>query len=514
MSGDLGGGIIGAAFMLPVVAAAGAGLVAYAAAKATFAVGRATVRLYQQHEQEVQHQLRSTEANINQFYRNMDAVLSQNARQTAAAAQSLERQFAATAQTLEAELNHSAVSDEDKAAWRRDIAARAAKAQQELCAKLQTAEHEIWHETDQQLQQMQSELLRQLDAQKKLDDLLAQDAANRGALEARVRQLLDQCRSALDQLSAQENRELIAPELSALEQSLRDAQTALQSGMPEAAMPAAQAVLRQAAALSITLARREQELHSALSGAYVSLCGVRELLQNCGRLSFSNPVTGEEEICDLDEFTRENYSQFCELTEKRVQALEQALGLAQPEAGQPRCRMTAAEARLLQQNVDQIVRPEAEAMLNDGIAAVGGYYERLNCMNIIAKEVTAQSGYQFSWCRAEADDLTAPLAMSLHNPLTGDSVVIQLDQDALGDGISMEAFRFDSEHTQSDPHYREHFRTMVVDSLRKHGLDASLTCTPGTETENSVHTDRRTQQQLAEKPLPDARPLQSLNLLK
>lgn len=511
MSGDGAGLILGAAVALPVVAVAGAGLVAYGAAKAIVAIGKSAFDMYQAHEKQVQLQLTSTNTNIDNFYASLDAILAQQNHNTANAIKEAQASIAAATRDIEnIQADPSHVEQ-----WHQEVTALSNQVYNQLHQAISTAAETNRIDAQQKIAAAKATLDSQMKLQFDMEQTLLKEDADKTALHNTVEMLLKQSRAALEQLTARDTYKLVQGELEAYRTSYQTAKKSHDMWADEGALSSAQTLLRETAALASVLAQREEARWQALFGAHLVLSNVRSRLLETETLTFTNPHTKKCQTLYLDDFVSGRLEELLDLTEGKLHQLELAMGLAVPTAGETIPVISNAEADLLYQQVELTVMPELELLQTEATEQIAAYLDRLHCLDVIAEELQACSSYKLQWTATESADPTAPINMQLYNNLTGDQVTITISSNDDG-SMNLDTHSFNAYGSVNHENYRQQFYNLVVNSLRKAdpNVAASLACCKGTENRNSTQTQYQNMAAVQNIPSQDVPQLASRQILE
>lgn len=511
MSGDGAGLILGAAIALPVVAVAGAGLVAYGAAKAIVAIGKSAYDMYQAHEKQVQLQLTSTNANIDSFYASLDSILAQQNQKTAQAIKDAQASIVAATRDIENIQADPAHVEQ----WRQEITTLSNQVYSQLHQAITAAANTNRIDAQQKIAAAKVTLDSQMKLQFDIEQTLLKEDADKNALHNTVATLLKQSCAALEQLAARDTYDLVQGELAAYRTSYKTAKASHDMWADEGALSNAQTLLRETAALASVLAQREEVRWQALFGAHLVLSNVRSRLLETETLTFTNPHTQKSQTLYLDDFVSGRLEELLDLTEGKLHQLELAMGLAVPTAGETVPGISNAEADLLRQQVELTVVPELELLQTEATEQIASYLDRLHCLDVIAKELQANSSYKLQWTAPESADPTTPINMQLRNDLTGDQVTITISSNDDG-SMNLGTHSFNEYGTVNHEDYRKQFYDLVVNSLRRAdpNVAASLSCCKGTENRNSTQTQYQNKAAVQKIPLQNAPQLASRQILE
>lgn len=511
MSGDGAGLILGAAVALPVVAVAGAGLVAYGAAKAIIAIGKSAFDLYQAHEKQVQLQLTSTNTSIDNFYASLDSILAQQNQKTAQAIKDAQCSIAVATRDIENIQADPAHVEQ----WRQEVTALSNQVYNQLYQAISTAANTNRIDAQQKISSAKATLDSQMKLQFSMEQTLLKENTDKTALHNTVQILLKQSYAALEQLAARDTYNLIHGELEAYRSSYKIAKASHDMWADEGALSNAQTLLRETAALASILAQREDARWQALFGAHLVLSNVRSRLLETETLTFTNPHTKKCQTLYLDDFVNGRLEELLDLTEGKLHQLELAMGLAVPAAGMAIPVISNADADLLRQQVELTVLPELELLQTEATEQIAAYLDRLHCLDVIAKELQASSSYKLKWTAPESSDPTAPINMQLHNDLTGDQVTITISSNDDG-SMNLDTHSFNEYGSVNHENYRKQFYDLVVNSLRRAdpNVAASLSCCKGTENKNSTQTQYQNMAAVQNIPLQNVQQLASRQILE
>ena len=182
-------------------------------------------------------------------------------------------------------------------------------------------------------------------------------------------------------------------------------------------------------------------------------------------VSFEDPTNGPQEEY-LDDFTQGRFGELQRETETLLSRLRSEEGRQWSEA----------QLRHALDDVENVLIPQADNLTRLGVEQLLKYYERLHALEIIGGYMREQ-GYVVQWAQPVGDDVTQKLVVNFLDKLTGNTISVALEDDALEAGkMAMETLFYFSSGRPVTEEEKRAVREGIVSELRENGLEGSLEC--------------------------------------
>lgn len=486
MSGDGAGIIIGAAVALPLVAVAGAGLVAYGAAKALYYCGKGCVNAYKKHKEITQIKLESTNREMDVFYKNMQNASADMQKKNEEAFERAERaiqqnaaalnipQNAITAQNAKntiANINH----------WQKQFS--------NTFINTISTEHKnnlkAFEETSINLEKTLKEELKTKNA---VSNFITNVNEKNEILQNNARNLYNQAVNELENISKADVHNLLSGEISALKNQLSDVARMFNSKSYEAALAGTEDVMCSIAMLASRLNIAEEERWFNLAKVYNKALMLKGRLDATKVLKIRNPATNCDENFSMDLFTRENHGVLSDKIDELLYKLELAMDIRTPAPGETKPVFSQAELDRYNTILNGSFENDVDNTINEGIRRIAEYCEKLNCAKTIVDELKRTSNYKDMWLSYEGEDPTCPLVLHMKDTQTKDEVSIRLFDQA--DHINIDIFDFTNPNSQINENRRQQFRNLVDNALCTiPGVTAQTDCVNSTYGKNTTRPE-------------------------
>lgn len=483
MSGDGGGILIGALFLvgaLPYILAATA---AVAAAIGVVKVGQVAFSAAVEHHNKTQLAVDECSAELSGLYSKLEAAVARQDQMGDAFFKKLDAEMskveADARQAVEANREESVAAAEKVL---RDVREQTSRA---LGEQRQTEMARIRREAKAETDQIMGELRRAQQVRVEAADWSLRTEAARAQQTALAQSLLRDAKASIKLLRTMANSDgdpAFSAKVAVLEGTLATAETSLSSGLLQVAATNAQQVITRSASLALEHEQDRSERDFARAAVRGRLEGLRAELTELEWMDYVDERFGHVTE-HMDDFTQGAFSRLMEDIDAELESISGDAGrLLSPEA---------LDLKMLR--VDNELVPRADAVVSTGHSRLAQFYERLHALSILEQHMKEQ-GYQCDWKQMAGGDATQKAVIHFTEPVTGNSIAVSLDDEDPGkaelDRMAMEVmFYFANGQVVTEPD-KQRIREGMLEALAAEGLGGHIACTGAVGTESTDQTMR------------------------
>lgn len=467
MSGEAGGVLVGGAAALliaPVVIAGAAALgLAYGAIKVGVSLGKHAADYAREKKREKELVVNQCSTQLESMFEQMRSVVRDAEDQHVKYANEMSRQFHAVGEELKSTQDEKPSAEElDK-----KIAGSRSAIQSELQKKSAAFREQMLEGSRKGL----SECVRTIEKSNAEKGEIVQWADKTAAAEAMQRAAAaDMLRDAeasyrvLDSMAKSGRDEAFRNQVGKVRSSLERARDQMARGMYQAAFSSARAVIRESAMLASEHVQDELEMDMLVMELQAKVEGLCEEMKNHQCFSFFDETRQKQVNVDLNRFSQGKYA---EMIKSLQDILNKSGSCSSP-----------TEVKLLTEDFDNNVEPEARRIIQRSLEIMTGYFDRLRVLDVVADFMTQQD-YKMDWAMPVGGDASQKLVVHFIQKTTGNSVSVTLDHDADSENIArmaMEVLTFYENGRPVTEQEKQTLREHLNNALHEAGLSGSLGC--------------------------------------
>ena len=175
-------------------------------------------------------------------------------------------------------------------------------------------------------------------------------------------------------------------------------------GMYQAAFSSARAVIRESAMLASEHVQDELEMDMLVMELQAKVEGLCEEMNTRRRFSFFDETRQKQVNVDLNRFSQGKYA---EMIESLQDILNKSGSCSSP-----------TEVKLLTEDFDNNVEPEARRIIQRSLEIMTGYFDRLRVLDVVADFMTQQD-YKMDWAMPVGGDASQKLVVHFIQKTTG-----------------------------------------------------------------------------------------------
>ncbi|MCR4801786.1 MAG: hypothetical protein K5895_02115 [Lachnospiraceae bacterium] len=475
MSGEAGGAIIGGALILSVipVVIAGAAVVGVGVAtvKVVSTLGKYGVEAAQKRQYEKQLTVDRCSSEMSSLYTQISSIATLQTQTQKEFIQKLQMQFS----ELQSDLDQFKLQKPDTLSMRK----KALDVQQKIRCELNNSVKSFKQDVIQKNSARISDAINNLsnNMNKTMHDLKKIHEATLATTESQMKLAqvyMQDAQASLELLHRIQNNadSDFHKSVLTMERIYDSALQSMSSEAYQAAISSAMTVVTKSALIISQHVQEQQEADFLRSTLLAQYEGLKAEMESRRIVEFTDPARaeGKQHIhADLDKFSQGKYGLMLEKIQNLINVLSQDSA----------DRLSIYEIQRLVVEFENETEPEARRIIDFAIRVMGGYFERVDSLNVIADFMNEQ-GYSMSWAMPEGSDPSQKIIVEFHQDLTGNDICVTLDYDPSSEELTkmvMEVLTYYGNGSEVTEKEKDEMRKALVQALSTAGLSGNLACT-------------------------------------
>lgn len=270
-----------------------------------------------------------------------------------------------------------------------------------------------------------------------------------------------------------------AERVDVLKSNIATAQQHYDNGLWELCTATCQDVVFRSARLTLEQSQTQLEADEMRADVMARLEGLAAQLEACRVVQFLDEYLDQDATEDLNDFTQGEYV-------RQQQVVQDMLAQVRTDT------ITVEQLQALHSKIDNAVEGNVNTVIKTGHQRLLAYYKKMRTMEELAIHMAGQN-YTMDWACTPNDDPTQPLSVRFTNNVSGNSVVVTLQDDMTTEDLSrmkMDLDVFFANGRIMTESEKQALRQHMTQALSAAGMQSNLSC-QGRVNQESSRTERR-----------------------